>query len=204
MGTFPHHMTVSPNGRWLYVAEYGSHKIGVVDTTLDQRVADFYGEREPARPHACRLDHERRQGPLRDERGFDDVVVRHALEARRVDGRRLWEVPVGPRPSEVLVTNDGKTAYVTIRNENSVRVLDVSGERPSRIAEVAIGTQPDTMRLTPDGKTLVVGLRGTPQLALDGHRHARRSPRHVPGLRDQRPPVALGERQVHVHRARDR
>jgi streptogramin lyase len=44
-------------------------------------------------------------------------------------GRRLWEVPVGLRPSEVLVTPDGRTAYVTIRNENSVRVLDVSGER---------------------------------------------------------------------------
>jgi DNA-binding beta-propeller fold protein YncE len=64
------------------------------------------------------------------------------------------------------VTPNGRTAYVTIRNQDLVRVLDVSGPEPAHVRNVAIGTQPDTMRLTGDGRTLVVGLRGTPQLAL--------------------------------------
>jgi len=166
MGSFPHHMTVSPNGRWLYVAEYGSHKIGVVDTRLDLRVDGFYASGNPAaRTHAVWITNDGKELYATNE-GATTASFGTLSKLDASSGRRLWEVPVGLRPSEVLVTNDGKTAYVTIRNENSVRVLDVSGERPSRIAEVAIGTQPDTMRLTPDGKTLVVGLRGTPQLAL--------------------------------------
>ena len=166
MGSFPHHMTVSPNGRWLYVAEYGSHKIGVVDTRLDLRVDGFYASGNPAaRTHAVWITNDGKDLYATNE-GATTSSFGTLSKLDASTGRRLWEVPVGLRPSEVLVTNDGKTAYVTIRNENSVRVLDVSGQRPSRIAEVAIGTQPDTMRLTPDGKTLVVGLRGTPQLAL--------------------------------------
>jgi DNA-binding beta-propeller fold protein YncE len=77
----------------------------------------------------------------------------------------VWEFPIGARPSEVLVTSDRKLAYVSIRNENKVKVVDVSGE-PVQIGETLIGTMPDTLQLTNDGKTLVVGLRGTPQMAL--------------------------------------
>ena len=53
--------------------------------------------------------------------------------------------------------------------------------------------------MTEDGKTLVVGLRGAADGA-DGHGDARRAPVTF-RLRDQRPPVALAERAVHVHRA---
>jgi DNA-binding beta-propeller fold protein YncE len=55
------------------------------------------------------------------------------------------------------VTPNRKTAYVTVRNDNRVRVLDVSGDEPQLIGETFIGVQPDTMQMTNDGKTLVVG-----------------------------------------------
>jgi DNA-binding beta-propeller fold protein YncE len=166
MGPFPHHVAASPNGRWIYVAEYGSHKIGVVDTRLDLRVDGFYASGNPAaRTHAVWITDDGKELYAANE-GATTSSFGTLSKLDAATGRRLWEIPVGLRPSEVLVTPDGRTAYLTIRNDNSVRVLDVSGERPSRIAEVPIGTQPDTMRLTPDGRTLVVGLRGTPQLAL--------------------------------------
>jgi DNA-binding beta-propeller fold protein YncE len=166
MGIFPHHMASGPSGRWLYVAEYGSHKIGVVDTRLDVRVDGFFASGNPAaRTHAVWVTNDGKDLYATNE-GATTSSFGTLSKLDASTGRRLWEVPIGIRPSEVLVTPDGKTAYVTVRNENSVRVLDVSGERPARIADVAIGTQPDTMRLTHDGRTLVVGLRGTPQLAL--------------------------------------
>jgi hypothetical protein len=58
------------------------------------------------------------------------------------------------------------TAYVTVRNENKVKVLDVSGAAPVQTGEVVIGGMPDTMQLTRNHKTLVVGLRSIPQMAL--------------------------------------
>lgn len=77
----------------------------------------------------------------------------------------LWTIPIGNRPSEVLVTQDGRTAYVSIRNEDKVKVVDLQARRVT--GETVVGTQPDTLQLTADGKTLNVGLRGTPaQLAF--------------------------------------
>ena len=48
MGALPHHMAASPDGRFVYVAEYGTHKIGVVDTRIDERVDGFYASGNPA------------------------------------------------------------------------------------------------------------------------------------------------------------
>ena len=166
VGPSPHHMIASPDGKRIYVGEYGSHKIGVVDTTLDARIDGFYASGNPlAKTHAVAVSADGKtlyaanEGPTSSSWG---TVSK--LDA--TTGERVWEIPLGIRPSEVLVTPDGKTLYATVRNENAVRVFDVSGTRPSLSRTVTIGTQPDTMQLTNDGKTLVVGLRGTPQMAL--------------------------------------
>jgi hypothetical protein len=59
-------------------------------------------------------------------------------------------------------------AYVTVRRENKVKVLDLTGSCPVLTGrEAIVGTQPDTLQLTNDGRTLVVTLRGTPaQISL--------------------------------------
>jgi DNA-binding beta-propeller fold protein YncE len=166
MGTFPHHLTASPNGKLLYVAEYGTHKIGIVDTKLDARVAGYFASENPqAKTHAVWITNDGKDLYATNE-GATTSSFGTLSKLDAATGRRLWEIPVGIRPSEVLVTADRKTAYVTIRNENKVRVLDVSGDAPVGVRDVAIGTQPDTMQLTNDGRTLVIGLRGTPQMAL--------------------------------------
>jgi hypothetical protein len=55
---------------------------------------------------------------------------------------------------------------VTVRNEDNVKVVDLTTNPGTIVAERFIGVQPDTMQLTKTG-TLVVGPRGTPaQLAL--------------------------------------
>lgn len=60
----------------------------------------------------------------------------------------------------ILVTHNEKTAYVSVRGENKLKVFNlVTGEI---VDEIVVGTQPDTLRLTPDGKTMVITLRGTP------------------------------------------
>ncbi|MGH3042021.1 MAG: YncE family protein [Gaiellaceae bacterium] len=83
----------------------------------------------------------------------------------KLDGRTgelVWEIPIGDRPSEILVTPSGRKAFVSVRNENTIKVVDVARVTPVVVGEALVGTQPDTLSLTPDGRTLVVGLRGTP------------------------------------------
>jgi len=71
------------------------------------------------------------------------------------------EPAVGQRPSEILVALDDRTAYVSVRNENKIKEVDLTAPRLTG-REVNVGVQPDTLQLTPDQATLVVALRGTP------------------------------------------
>jgi DNA-binding beta-propeller fold protein YncE len=173
MGTFPHHMMAAPNGRLIYVAEYGTHKIGVVDTRLDARIDGFYASGNPsARTHAVWITADGKDLYAANE-GATTSSYGTFSKLDAATGRRLWEVPLGIRPSEVLVTPDGRTAYLSVRNEDRLRIFDVSGDRPVAAGDLDIGGQPDTLQLTSDGRTLVVGLRSIPQLAfMDTQTHA--------------------------------
>jgi DNA-binding beta-propeller fold protein YncE len=159
--SFPHHVMASPNGRYVYFGRYNTNTVGVVDTSVDELVAAWQASRNPlAKTHAVWISNDGKDLYATNE--VENSVSK--LDAQT--GERRWEFTIGARPSEVLVTANHKTAYVTVRNENKVKLLDLSGEVPELTATVEIGTQPDTMQLTNDGKTLVVGLRSTPQMAL--------------------------------------
>lgn len=165
MGAFPHHLMASRDGDRIYVGEYGTNKVGVVDTATDALVAEWQASANPlAKTHAVWITKDGEDLYATNE-GSTSSAMGTLSKLDAETGARIWEVDIGIRPSEVLVTRNGKTAYVTVRNENKVKVLDVRRDAPVQIAEIAIGGQPDTMQLTRDG-TLVVGLRSIPQMAL--------------------------------------
>ena len=167
MGAFPHHLMASPNGKQLYVGEYGTNKVGVVDTTTDTLAHEWEASANPlAKTHAVWITGSGK-GLYATNEGSTQAAIGTLSKLDPATGERLWEVPIGARPSEVLVTPDGKTAYVTLRNENALKVFDVSGDTPAGpTGEVVVGGMPDTLQITGDGKTLVVGLRSVPQMAL--------------------------------------
>ena len=157
MGPRPHHLMLSPNNQYIYVAEFGSNQIGVVDTDLDARVAGYVASTNPAaRTHAVWINQYGRS--LYATNSVANTISK--LDAQT--GVLLWELPIGNNPSEILVTPDDRTAYVSVRNENKIRIVDLSGDIPAIVGEQVIGTQPDTLQLTNDRKWLIVGLRGTP------------------------------------------
>ena len=164
--SFPHHIMASPNGKFVYFGRYNTNTVGVVDTSLDEMVAAWPASQNPlAKTHAVWITtngkylYSTNEGATPSSPG---TVSK--LDART--GELIWEFGIGTRPSEILLTPDGNTAYVSVRNDNRLRVLDVSGDQPRLAGEVFIGVQPDTLQLTNDGKTLVVGLRSIPQMAL--------------------------------------
>jgi DNA-binding beta-propeller fold protein YncE len=163
-GTFPHHAMPSRDGRLLYFGEYGTNKVGVVDTATDTLAAEWAASRDPlAKTHAVWITRNGEELYATNE-GASQTAMGTLSKLDAETGGIVWEVPIGIRPSEVLV--DHKTAYVTVRNESKVKILDVGGDAPVLLHEVVIGVMPDTMQLTRDRKTLVVGLRAIPQMAL--------------------------------------
>jgi len=168
MGPLPHHLMASRNGRYVYVGEFGHNEVGVVDTCRDERVAGFVASPLPtARTHAVWITRNGRDlyatNSRADRTQPGDVAK---LDAR--SGALLCNTMVGTDPSEVLVTPDGRTGYVSVRRENKIKELDLTGPCPLLTGrEALIGTMPDTLQLTNDGETLVVTLRGTPaQISL--------------------------------------
>jgi DNA-binding beta-propeller fold protein YncE len=156
-GSKPHHMMASEDGRYIYVAEFGFNTVGVVDTVLDENVVDLLASYiSAAKTHAVWID----------SNGKDLYATNEATPSgtfSKIDvqsGGILWEEPVGNRPSEVLV--DRGTAYVSIRNENVIKLFDVTGADPVYKASAEANTMPDTLSLTNDKRTLIVGLRGSP------------------------------------------
>jgi DNA-binding beta-propeller fold protein YncE len=163
-GAFPHHVMPSRNGRLLYFGEYGTNKVGIVDTESDTLAAEWKASRNDlAKTHAVWITRDGEDLYATNE-GATQSAMGTLSKLDAATGEIVWEVPIGIRPSEVLVSRD--TAYVTVRNENKVKVLDVSGAAPVQTGEVVIGGMPDTMQLTRNHKTLVVGLRSIPQMAL--------------------------------------
>jgi YVTN family beta-propeller protein len=164
--TFPHHLMASRNGKLIYVALYNTNTVAVVDTRTDELVHVWPASGNPAaKTHAVWITNDGKDLYATSE-GATQTSPGTLSKLDAATGQILWEIPIGTRPSEVLVTRDRKTAYVSVRNDNAIRIVDLRGATPTVVGETFIGVQPDTLQLTPDGKTLVVGLRSIPQMAL--------------------------------------
>jgi len=159
-GSKPHHLMASRNGRYVYVALFGTNTVGVIDTLADEKVADlvvsFHGD---AKTHAVWITSSGRylyatnERPSNPAQGTFSKFDIHA-------GELVWEQVVGSRPSEVLVDDD--IAYVSVRNEHVIKVFDVGGPTPEPLGQAPANSSPDTLSLTNDKRTLIVGLRGSP------------------------------------------
>ena len=156
-GVRPHHLMASRNGERIYVGEFGQNTIGVVDTSIDAVVAHYAASSNPAaRTHAVWISNDGKN--LYATNAVANTISK--LDAST--GTLVWEFPIGNNPSEILGTQDDKLAYVSVRNEDSIKVVDVSGEAPVVIGVAEARSQPDTLSLTNDRGTLVVGLRASP------------------------------------------
>jgi len=160
VGDRPHHLMASRNGRYVFVAQYGTNTVGVIDTQIDEKVADVTVSFKPqARTHAVWITTNGRYLYATNE---DAVATQHGTFSK-VDlrtGDIIWEYEVGNRPSEVLVDDD--TAYVSVRNEHAIKAFDLGGGAPRPIGVAEANFEPDTLSLTNDKRTLVVGLRRNP------------------------------------------
>ncbi len=154
-GSRPHHLNASPDGNFVYVAEFGANRVAAIDTETDTVAAELLTNASPtARTHAVWVA-QNNQTLYVTNSGLNEIA---AIDI--ASNSVLWSLPVGANPSEILVAHNEKIAYVSVRNENKVKVVDL--ETPAVIDEIEVGTMPDTLRLTPNGQQLIVTLRGTP------------------------------------------
>ena len=153
-GPRPHHVHASVGGNLIAFGEFGTNKVGIIDTHTDTLVGEWAASDSPAaRSHAGVFSHDGRTVYVAND------VVNELAALDPLTGERLWTMTV-PNAHELVVTHDGKTAYVSCRAGNALRIVDL--ERHEIVATIPLGPAPDTLRLSANEKLLTVGLRGMP------------------------------------------
>lgn len=169
-GQFPHTCAFGADQRHLYVSNWGSRTVSVIDTETNRRVRDLT---VGLRPNDMALAPD---GRLFVACAGDNTV--HAIQTRAVEkageaaspARRLWEgtreiistslypqSPEGSTPDGVAVSPDGKTLFVANADNNDVMVVDISDANVSVVdGFIPVGWYPTALAVSPDNGTLFV------------------------------------------------
>lgn len=139
VGKMPHNVQVSPDGKLVWVTNNGEPG-QAADASAHKGMAK--GEHDAmATPGAV----------WAIDTATDAVVAK---------------VPVGMHPAHVVVSPDGRLAYVTNGGDNTLSVIDTSAQR--LVATIPVGQFPHGLRISPDGtQAYVANLKGATVSVID-------------------------------------
>ncbi len=180
VGQYPHSCAMGGDKKHLYVSNWGSRSVTVIDTERGRRVRDIT---VGLRPNDMVVAPDGRLFVACAGDNTVHVIRTKALEKPGTDpspARRLWEgtrevistslypqSPEGSTPVGVAVSPDGKTLFVANADNNCVAVIDISNSiseeaRKNResvsVIEgfIPVGWYPTAVAVSPDNKTLLV------------------------------------------------
>ena len=139
VGQGPHNVQVSPDGKWVWVTNNGQPGKAPEKMQPEQMATSEHGAMVGA-------------GAVWAIDTATDAVVAKVL--------------VGRHPAHVVVTSDGRTAYVTNGSDNTVSVVDTASQRVTEV--ISVGASPHGLRISPDGKQVwVANLKGGTVSVID-------------------------------------
>lgn len=181
VGEHPHTCLFGGDDEYLYVSNWGSRNVSVVDVEKNHRVRDLS---VGIRPNDMALSKDGRLFVACSGDNTVHVISTKALEesvAEASPSRRLPEntreiistslypqSPEGSTPDGVAVSPDGKTLFVANADNNNVMVVDISvslfedarraGESVSLVnGFIPVGWYPTAVCVSPDNQVLFVG-----------------------------------------------
>jgi len=162
-GTGPHEVVGSADGRYAYVANYGTKEvvgdsISIIDLVAGREV-ERVEVRPFARPHGLELVDDKLYFTAEHSRS----VARLDLATRKVD----WVMGIGLDVTHMLdVAPDGRTLYATSLLSDAVTAVQIGAPGLAKLSTAKLGKHPEGLALAPDGKTLWVGQNGTGKIAV--------------------------------------
>jgi YVTN family beta-propeller protein len=180
VGQHPHTCVFGADGRHLYVSNWGSRSVSVVDTKAQVRLRDVPVGIRPndmaLAPDgrlfiACAGDntvHVIATAKLETLEAEADATRRIPERAREIISTSLYpQSPEGSTPCSVAIAYDGKTLFVVNADNNAVMVVDISGglkeeseereDAPSVVnGFIPTGWYPSAVAIAPDDRFLLV------------------------------------------------
>lgn len=159
-GEGPHEVVASADGRFAYVANYGTQQkvgnsISIIDIIARKEVKRLeLGAL--VRPHGIVLAN----GKVYFTAEVNRVIARYDPATDRID----WIIGTGQSITHMLViTPDGRRAYTTNIVSDTVTSIDFTLPVPQQVSQIQVGKQPEGIDVSPDGREVWVGQNG------DGH-----------------------------------
>lgn len=143
VGDLPAGVAVGPDGRTLYVTDPDHGRVTVVDAVTRRITARFPVKGQPFGAAAT------------DEFVYLTDWTRGVLiKIDALTGAEAGETKVGKSPAGVTLDKAGARAFVAVREDDAVAVVDLkSGAEP---VKVPVGRAPFALALSPDGARLYV------------------------------------------------
>lgn len=145
VGATPKYLAVSPDGRYLLVANWCSYDLSVFDLTTSKEI-----RRLPIGPYPRGITF------TPDSRTAYIAVMGStwigALDMRTFELTRIDDV--GLQPRHLVMDPAGRYLYASLDEEASVVKIDLATGR--EVARAATGAQPRSMDIAPDGRSLYV------------------------------------------------
>ncbi len=149
VGPDPHNVQVSPDGKFAWVTNNGEE--------------------------GKEWEREHKGMPKREHEAMGNPGEVWAIDT--ATDTVVATVRVGLHPAHVVLTPDGRFAYVTNGGENTVSVVDTEARRVA--ATIPVGAYPHGIRISPDGKeAYVANLKGATVSVIDTE--ARREVAKIP------------------------
>lgn len=150
---FPAGLSVTPDGKRLYVAENLSNKVAVIDLATKQVVTKI---EVGSYPYDCLVAPDGKRVYVSNWGARNVGVIDIATN------KVIGTIATGDHPNDLEITRNGKTLYVANANSNTVSVLDTVQMKEIEAISTAlhpkspIGSTPNALALSPNERTLYV------------------------------------------------
>ena len=138
VGKMPHNVQVSPDNKTVWVTNLGANGTHSSGSEHMDMSKDAHSEKMDMGKdsHAGKKEH----GEIWVINAENDTVIA--------------KLPVGAHPAHVVVTPDGKMAYISNSADNTISVIDA--EHLKNLTTINVGKFPHGLRVSPDGKEVYI------------------------------------------------
>ena len=152
----PYDLVLSPAGDTLYVSNWGSRSVSILDTaTLKTRATIRVGHN----PNAMALGPDGRLFVACSNENSVYVLDTRTLHPIEVISTAMYKLaPVGSTPNALALDRAGKLLFVANADNNNVAVINVAEREVSNVTGfIPVAWYPASLALSPDEKSLFVG-----------------------------------------------
>ncbi|WP_351237358.1 serine/threonine-protein kinase [Streptomyces sp. NPDC002133] len=158
VGDSPQGVTVSPDGRRGYVANFTSGSVSVIDTATHRTVGNPIPVGDT--PEGVDVSPDGRRVYVTNSSSASVSVI-DATRNRTVGS----PIPVGDTPEGVDVSPDGRRVYVANGSSSSVSVIDTASNRTVG-SPIPVGRFPEGVAVSPDGRRVYVTSLGSDSVSV--------------------------------------